>query len=439
MRFPNGTDRRIVKHGRRNGFVEMSRKNAIIDLKLRHVRHATFEQMSKAGYDVEWFERGAVPLELNNWTRHDVPNRWKRTQNAVVPAVVTLRGASLYHDGSALLPDDLYCFYDASFAVGNWREIHSNSIFRVIDHEYDDALIRPPAQGMKVPGRCFSTLCGHSHNYGHFIHDLLSRIYYEDLGAIAPGREKIIAPKFRFPIQKILFKKIFEGYEILEIPHKTSIEAEVLVYPANLCSATKFNSASIAALARRLRQMLMPYAGAESHKICVSRRDGQMTGGRDYANSAAFYSRMRELGYMVLEASRLCPEEQFAIWANTTDIVGVHGAGMMNMIMMPVDGVYTEITRPRAKTNDPIGPNWIARCAMAAGHHVSAIPGILDREGRSMIDMGRLETVLQKSGMYIRPRKWYRKLFIACGFLLQGVSRLSWKSFRRLVRRKRAR
>ena len=142
--------------------------------------------------------------------------------------------------------------------------------------------------------------------------------------------------------------------------------------------------------------MMMPYSSMERYKVCVSRRDGKMTGGRDYGNTAAFEFRMRELGYRVLEVSRLSPDKQFALWANTADIVGVHGSGLMNMIMMPAEGVYTEITRPRGTTNDPIGPNWIARCAMAAGHHVNAIQGMLDREGRSMIDIQLLETVLQK-------------------------------------------
>ena len=415
---------------------QMSQKKHKGHFELRHVRHATFEQLSKLGYDVQWFGRAAVPLELNNWTRHDVPDKWKRTQNAVVPAVATLRNAALYHDGSALLPDDLYCFFDAGFALKNWRKIHSSRIFRFIDPKFDDALIRPPSRNMYVPGRCFSALSSHSGNFGHFIHDLLSRIYYEDLGAIAPSRDKIIAPSFRFPMQKVLFENIFAGYEVVEIPPDTSIEAEVLVYPANLCSGTMFNSAGIAALARRMRQMMVPYSSVENHKVCVSRRDGQTTGGRGYVNSAAFESRMREFGYMILEASRLSPESQFALWANTIDIVGVHGAGMMNMIMMPTEGVYTEITRARFATNDPIGPNWTARCAMAAGHHVNAIPGLLDREGNSMIDIERVEIVLQKSGMNVRPRNWHSKLSIAFGTALRDAIRLSRNSIVRLVRRK---
>ena len=52
---------------------------------------------------------------------------------------------------------------------------------------------------------------------------------------------------------------------------------------------------------------------------------------------------MRDLGYQVVEISSLNPEAQLALFAETTDIVGIHGAGKMNMIMMLPEGNYTEI------------------------------------------------------------------------------------------------
>ena len=76
----------------------------------------------------------------------------------------------------------------------------------------DDGIFYPSHENvMAVPGRCFSKLTNISCNFGHFVHDVLSRIYYEDQDVISPGREKVIAPEFVYPIQKTLFEKIYEG------------------------------------------------------------------------------------------------------------------------------------------------------------------------------------------------------------------------------------
>ena len=77
-----------------------------------------------------------------------------------------------------------------------------------------------------MPGRCFSARSGGFRNCGHFVHDVLTRICYEDLGATAPGREKIIAPPMFLPIRKILFDKVFEGCEIVQVPPNVALRVE---------------------------------------------------------------------------------------------------------------------------------------------------------------------------------------------------------------------
>ena len=157
---------------------------------------------------------------------------------------------------------------------------------------------------------------------------------------------------------------------------------------------------AIAALAKRMRKTASWFSKNEKCRICVSRRDGSKGGalGRDFVNMEDYEKRMREMGYRRVEISRLDSDAQFRIWANCTDIVGIHGAGMMNMLMMPEGSKYTEITGAPVDII-PVrhAPTSVGRCAMAAGHDASALSGELDREGRPAIDIERLEAIILRA------------------------------------------
>ena len=234
-----------------------------------------------------------------------------------------------------------------------------------------------------------------------FVHDMLSRIYYEELGVIVPGRDKIVAPRFGFPMQKMLFERVYADYEIVEAPPRTALDVEELLLPANLCTETEINSAAISSHVGRLRRIAEPWSRREKLKVCVSRGGGRKergTLGREFVNAGAFEARLREMGYRVVEISKIDPENQLALWANATDIVGIHGAGMMNMIFMPPDGNYAEIAgAPVVSDPDLHCPCWMARCSMIAGHEASGLLGDLDEEGHPVIDIVRLEAILRRT------------------------------------------
>lgn len=162
------------------------------------------------------------------------------------------------------------------------------------------------------------------------------------------------------------------------------------MWPANFCSSTRFNPAAIATLADRLRTALTPYRDGTSRKVCVSRRDGKGGGGREFVNMDDYESLAEKHGYEVIEVSKLDVEDQFALWANTTDILGVHGAGLMNMIMMPSGSRFTEIA------GAPRGPAFIARCAVAAGHDVAGFNGHQNSESQPEIDLKALDKLLKE-------------------------------------------
>lgn len=352
-----------------------------------NVRHATFADLSASGYDVQTFEHSVEGTYFEALASCDVPDVWKCPQPVIVPKAAKLRNAVLFNDGAVLLPDGSYCFSDYAF----WYEDswYNRSAKINIDIKHDGAIL-PDKRKLNIQGRCFPVLRRGYGNFGHFIHDLLTRIYYEDLGLIAPGREKVIAPNFPHPMQKILFEKIYEDYEIIYIPDKSAVEAELLILSSNLCSPGEFNPMGISALYKRMNHIMAPYARKEKYKVCVSRRDGarDVKFGRNFVNNEKFEIKMQNHGYRVMEISKISPDDQFLLWANTTDIIGIHGAGMMNMIMMLFEGTYTEIAGAGNERN------WISRCAMAVGHRVRCVNSSRDQEDRPVIDLEELEKIL---------------------------------------------
>ena len=372
-------------------------KNAGARLKYRHIRHVTFKQLSKAGYDVQTFDYGTWPPEPENIARRGMPERLKSPLPVAEPMIVRLRNAVLFDNGVAQLHDRR--FYakrfekKAKFPERLKKNINPIDLENspLIHHHNESALIRRHMRCIDLPGTHFSTRSRIYWNFAHFVCDILPLIYYEDLGAIVPGRDSVIAPPLVLPIQKALFQKVFEGYEIVQVPSHEPLKVEELLLPANLCGYVNKvpNPQAFMSLAKRMRRILAPYAGQDRRKVCVSRRDGSMNNRwRNFANVDAYETRMREFGYDVLEISALEPESQFALWANTTDLVGIHGAGMMNMIMMPSGGNYTEIAGSERQ-------NTLILCAMAAGHRVAMLEdSALDALGRIEIDLSRLEELL---------------------------------------------
>lgn len=369
-------------------------------LQPKNLIRANFEDLAEYGYDVQKIPDGAKPLVPDRLS--EIPEKWKHPQEVVVPEVATLRHAILFRLGWAILPPKSGhhgVFINAGTTQYPERQLnwdHERFLARIKDH------IQSHERLSAVSGRCFSARADSINNFGKFINDVLTKIYYEKLGVIAPGREKIIAPLFKFPLQKILFEQIFSGYEIIYAHRPVALEVEELVIPANLRAGQRFNPEAVDYLSRRMRSIMAFYAGTEKFKVCVSRRDGNnKRRGRDFINYESFEELAEKMGYRVVVVSTLGPEEQLSLWANTTHLLGVHGAGMMNMIMMPRGGNYIEIANPTYIHDHTLRPDdsalfFIARSAMAAGHKVVGIESMRDQNGCPVIDLKNVERILRE-------------------------------------------
>ena len=90
----------------------MVEKRSRASLELLHVRHATFGELSEAGYSIQLFDDGATPLQMGESMLHNMPDHWNQPDPVIAPKVATLKGATLFHDGSALLLDGRYSNFD---------------------------------------------------------------------------------------------------------------------------------------------------------------------------------------------------------------------------------------------------------------------------------------------------------------------------------------
>lgn len=250
-------------------------KNASARQKYRLVRHIRFNQLPQVGYEVLTFDDVAAPLDTEKVTIRKLPENWKIQQKVFVPRIVKLPNAVLFGNGAALLPDKR--FYIGSANASMPKEFGGGvEEFVYSDGRDGSALIQRHMRCMELPGRYITARSRVFWNFGHFVQDILCRIYYEDLGAIVPGRDKVIAPSMPLPMQKALFHKVYEGYEILQAPLNVPLKVEELLFPAKLCTVVAgCNPAAIRALASRMRRIVAPYAGRDRRKICVSRHNGR--------------------------------------------------------------------------------------------------------------------------------------------------------------------
>ena len=383
----------------------ISRLSRHILLQPHKLIRASSEDLTKFGYDVQRFPdnaRSLVPDKLA-----EMPEKWKHPPEAIAPEVAILRHAILFDQGWVILPSPPtpnrleHQGVFTNYGCNRYPERLLNLDHEIFLDRINSKILRHKRL-TAVPGRCFSARTDSFNNFGKFVNDLLTKIYYEEIGVIAPGREKIIDPLFKFPIQKILFDEIFAGYEIVRAQPSVALAVEELVMPSNLRSVRKFNAEAVAYLSRRMDRILTNYARAEKLKVCVSRRDGNnKKRGRDFINYESFYELARDKGYLVVEVSALDPYEQLTLWANTTHLLGVHGAGMMNMIMMPTGGTYIEIANPAnvngyTKKIESAHP-FIAYSAMAAGHKVLGVESMRDQQGRPVIDLRSVERILREA------------------------------------------
>ena len=127
-------------------------------------------------------------------------------------------------------------------------------------------------------------------------------------------------------------------------------------HPGHLCAAWALDF---------LKRSLQPApATGTPRKLYISRADAR---GRKILNEAEVAAALARQGFETVTLGRLDATRQIELFQSATHVVGVHGAGLANLLFAPPGAKALEILPPLVAT-----PDYWLLCA-AAGHHYRAL------------------------------------------------------------------
>lgn len=217
-------------------------------------------------------------------------------------------------------------------------------------------------------------------NYYHFCHDLLGKTLCLD--AIEAGGERwhVALGKLKFPMMHHLLPAFLEGRPIAYGDNRVRAGDCVAHYrrAAIISTPALIDSLCLPALrhVRRVMRGLAPTA--ERRPVYISREDSYKRSFNRFFSpdtSSEISALMQKHGVREITATKMPVEEQLAIFGNASAIIGLHGAGLTNMLFAPDGCGVVEIG------GVPVTNNNFARDAQALGFGHAYVPSSVDGEG----------------------------------------------------------
>ena len=94
---------------------------------------------------------------------------------------------------------------------------------------------------------------------------------------------------------------------------------------------------------RKLRDSVRGVASSASRRVMLIRKVGLP---RQVANAVDLYPLLQRHGFELVDAEELSAREQIALFCETSVVMGVHGAGLTNLIFQPQGSVVIELLPP---------------------------------------------------------------------------------------------
>jgi capsular polysaccharide biosynthesis protein len=163
-----------------------------------------------------------------------------------------------------------------------------------------------------------------SHNYSHWLFDVLPKFHLIERSGIAV---RSVAVDQRTVFQRQTLELLRFPAELIPLDEHTHLTAERLIVPALAIWPRNFPTWAC----RFLRETFLPVATAPAgvgRRLFISRRGG----GRVITNEASLLERLGEAGFSVIRAEDLSFREQVAAFAGAEMIVAPHGAGLTNIV-----------------------------------------------------------------------------------------------------------
>jgi capsular polysaccharide biosynthesis protein len=243
-----------------------------------------------------------------------------------------------------------------------------------------------------------------THNYFHWCTDALSKLY---LVCASFDNPRILLPKeyraLDFVRQSL---HSFPEADVAYVPDEKSISVKRLQLLSYIATPGNFNLKIINEIRTRL---LRDFAGhnmdSEAHrkaegKIYISRAKADK---RKIVNEISVLNTVEKLGYQIAITEDLSFIDQIQLMHRSKVILGLHGAGLTNMLFMPTGSVVVEI-RKEGDTHN----NCYFSLSSALGHRYyyvvaqSSSPSDTGSNDKSyftedvFVDIAHLSTVLRQ-------------------------------------------
>jgi Glycosyltransferase 61 len=185
-------------------------------------------------------------------------------------------------------------------------------------------------------------------NICHFLLDRLTRIPIYDRAWSRPGKFLQVDD---FPYYRDIFARIgFTDRIIIPSSKRISVHAPEILFSSNIAADFRHPAHYCAGWAIDYLRSVLGIEERQARperKLLISRADAR---GRAILNWEEVLPVFRRHGFEVAELSGLSTEEQIALFRDASQVVGVHGAGLTNILFAPRNCAVLEILSPLVAT-----------------------------------------------------------------------------------------
>lgn len=224
------------------------------------------------------------------------------------------------------------------------------SVKTVAKRYYD--ILKGVRKPVKKIGKATWILDNWSEGYFHWFADALSRAEY--------AIDHLIEFPLILPERLMRFEYVRDSLKVLGIPCLVmdagfNYQVEQMLFPGHVAPTGNFNKIVLNRLAQRFRSCISK--GREpvdvnqfnGRRIFISRSCAER---RKIINEQDLLDVLQANSFELIVAEKISFSEQCHLFSNAAAIVGLHGAGLTNMIFMPTGGKVVEIRRRHDASNN---------------------------------------------------------------------------------------
>lgn len=339
------------------------------------VGYGSFDELRKRGVRVHRFQDDHRLKPVEPGEGANFPADFSRELGQIPPDCVELENVYVFPSG-AVLWEGLYFTREILFLNEKRKKRRPPP-----PHLFHDTIVADgkvvvakdlPVQTIPEPTLIAANF--RTNNFYHFCHEVLGRMYFaEQLRSLLGQDLTVSMSPLRFPMQRYLIEALWPDVRISFRHHRYGDEPCIAHYkrawiarspasPTALCApALSYVRSKLHALGKKHR--------GTGRRVYISRKDGRSTSfGRTIHNENEVLDLLLGFGLEESVVGELTVTEQLQRFSSATVFVGVHGAGLTNMLFAPEGSALIEIG------GAPTTNNHYARDAINLGFRYFYVP-----------------------------------------------------------------